>query len=288
MEELAIADHQNYFNSQILNGYRYDAQNDNRHFFSSIIKPWSKLSGEEKGIFRNRVSTILPAISEMFGKNNGEYKSHGIFKHRFRHICGFIDNSAKKINWTAGDHANNLYQNLISQLYHFYLSTQYTNRIYKENHKHDRYKSLAVLCTLAEDGNAMFMDMALRRNIPVIALLPQKPEQFQYQFAEGRSRDYFWQRLRNVYTYYVVPEEIEDKEKYIRDFIAGYSDEIWHIGQYELSDDINAGMTVDVEYIKKCSDTPMLREIKIDGPITRETQVLFPAYYEKRRNPSGN
>jgi hypothetical protein len=284
IEPLAIADHQNYVNNKILAGYKYDVQNDDRHFLNSFMTPWFELPEEKKEVFRRKVAVILPAISEMFGKEDGTYKTFGIFEQQFRYVCGFADNSEKKINWTVGNNANNLYQNVINQLRRFNVSTKYTDRIFQASQQHDRYKSLAVLCKLTEDGNAMFMDIALRLQIPVIALLPEKPEQYQYQFKEGRSRNRFWQRLRNVYTYYVVPEEIKNKEEYINEIIAKYSDEIWHIGQYTLPGDIGVDIAENVKYIKKRLEAPLLREIKIADVITHKTQVLFPEYPKEEKS----
>ncbi|MBR4663160.1 MAG: hypothetical protein IKO93_04740, partial [Lentisphaeria bacterium] len=267
MEDLAKAEHMNLVNHKILAGYRYGPDNDDRHFFSKFIKPWDELPEEQKNCFCEKVSALLPMVNSFFGKECKSSHPYGFVQHQFRSVCGFIDNSESSLNWYSGAQANGLYQNLIRNLRVFHRSTKNLIREYKTIKLLDRYFSLAVLCTMEDDANAMFVDMANREKIPVIAILPQKPEQYQYHFPEGRNRDQFWRRLRNVYTYYVIPDNVTDPRKFICDIISKYSDEVWYLGNFELTCDPNADLPELGKYIRPRSSKPFLREIQQSGTL---------------------
>ena len=170
--------------------------------------------------------------------------------------------------------ANKLYQNLIKNLKAFCWSSKYLNREYKTSKRLDRYSSLAVLCTMENDANVMIIDMANRQKIPVIAILPQKPEQYQYHFQEGKSRDEFWRRLRNVFTYYVIPDNITDPKEFTNEVISKYADEIWHFGRFEPTGEEDADLPELGKYIQQRSSKHILREIQENG-------TLVPPYPER-------
>lgn len=272
IESLAEAEHRNFYNNCILNGVRYAEISHDRYFLSNLLKPWHELSEEQKETFRNKARSIVPAVNRMFNQSGKTENGYAVFERKFRRVCGFVDNSELRLNWYDGDYANRIYQNMAKYFQGFRNSTRYSDGIFKKSKKCHRYPSFALLCTLEENNSEMMVAIANREHVPVIAVLPEAPEKYQYSFAEGYSRNEFWKRLRNVYTYFVVPEEVKDKKEYMDQFIMQYSDEVWHTGKVAFADNSVAISVPGIRYISRKKEKPVFREVTAEGTLVPERQ----------------
>lgn len=233
-EELAQAEHVRWVNTRILSGYHYEPESNDRYFASSKLVNWNDLSSDDRKQYHDSIEQIIPIVNRIFNTGNNPYT---FFPQRFKLVLGIVDEGYSKQRHTAwGDESNYYFQTIIREVRRLNIST-----VNKKNNSRN-YPSLAVCCSLAEEWSEMFVIMAMREQIPVIAILPEPPEQYQFRFAEGNARERFRQRLRYLLTYYVIPQDIpaDRREQAVRELIVKHSDQVWsykefsHIGDWNL------------------------------------------------------
>ncbi len=261
LKQLAQAEHARWVNSRTLAGYHHEQQSNDRYFASSKLIEWEKLSVDEQQQYESQIEQILPIVNRTF--NHGKYP-YSLFPKRFRRVLGIVnDNMPQNINWS--DESNYYFQRVIRKLITLNRTT-----VRRENKSPKTYPSMAICCTLSEGWSEMFVNMAMREQIPIIAILPEPPELYQMRFEEGWVRDRFWQRLRNVWTYYVIDQSIppEEREQTIRELIIGSSDEIWCAEEFRLNSEKSMEYSAGFKFLpkRKCFEFKVVTT-KDDGEV---------------------
>lgn len=247
LEDLSLAEHVRWFNTRILSGYHYEPESNDRYFASSKLVNWNALLPDDRNRYHASIEQIIPIVNRIFNAGNNPY---AFFPQRFKLVLGIVgEGYLKQQNTAWGDESNYYFQTVIREVRRLNVST-----VNKKNNSRN-YPSLAICCSLADEWSEMFVIMAMREQIPVVAILPEPPEQYQFHFAEGIARERFWQRLRYVLTYVVIPQDIpaNQREQAIRELIIKHSDHVWSCEEFSCLQNFDVEFAEESPFLPKRS-----------------------------------